>query len=171
MRKLFLRSLFIGIIVSICLTSLLIIKYKSSENTKVVVLNKVKFVEKVTQFSIDELKSTLITMNIKFPHIVLAQAILESGNFKSKVFLTNNNMFGMRIAKSRPTTAHDNGSGYAMYDNWIMSVLDYALFQSAFLRKIDTEEAYYRYLSDNYASDPTYVNKLKDIAKDWNYKK
>jgi flagellum-specific peptidoglycan hydrolase FlgJ len=138
---------------------------KEDKPAKVIVVNKVKVIEKVTEFSVDELKNTLIRFNIKFPHIVFAQAVLESGEFKSKLFIENNNMFGMKIAKQRPTTAKGSESNYAKYDNWMMSVLDYALFQSAFLRKIKTEEAYYRYLSSNYAEDPGYVSKLKQIAE------
>lgn len=141
--------------------------YKKEKPTKVVVITKVEVVERVTKFSIEELKNALIKFNVKFPHIVYAQAVLESGGFKSDLFIENNNMFGMKIAKQRPTTAKGLGSSYAKYDNWMMSVLDYALFQSAFLRKINNEDRYYKYLAANYAEDPGYVSKLRKIAEQW----
>ena len=37
-------------------------------------------------FSQDALVQTISKKNLKFPHIVLAQATLETGGFKSKIF-------------------------------------------------------------------------------------
>lgn len=122
-------------------------------------------VEKVNErFSEENLELYIRKCGIKFPHIVMAQAKLESFYFKSNIFNKANNLFGMKVAKSRPTTALKEYSGHAYYDNWMMSVQDYALFQSAFLRKIRTEEDYYAYLGKNYAGDPSYVAKLKQIV-------
>ena len=103
-------------------------------------------------------------VGIRFSDIVYAQAVLETGSFSSKVFRVNNNLFGMKVAKSRPTTALGLRRGHAFYKDWRMSVVDYALFQSAYTRKIRTEEGYYKYLSRNYATDVTYVNKLRVIV-------
>lgn len=103
-------------------------------------------------------------VGIIFADIVYAQAVLETGSFRSKVFRVNNNLFGMKVAKSRPTTALGLRRGHAFYKDWRMSVVDYALFQSAYTRKIRTEEGYYKYLSRNYATDVTYVNKLRVIV-------
>ena len=41
--------------------------------------------------------------HIKFSHIVLAQAILESNNFKSTLCKFNNNIFGMKVPAQRFT--------------------------------------------------------------------
>ena len=56
------------------------------------------------------------------------------------------------------------GDGDAYFKDWKMSVIDYAMFQSAYARKIRTDKGYYEYLSRNYASDVEYVNKLKKIV-------
>src|SRR6187402_1570007 len=50
------------------------------------------------KFSKKDLKEYLLQLNIKFPNIVLAQAELESGHFKSVMFKENNNLFGMKQA-------------------------------------------------------------------------
>ncbi len=119
------------------------------------------------RFSEEKFKEYLLQLNIKFPHIVYAQAILETGNFKSKIFKSNNNLFGMKEAKVRATTNLGTDLGHAMYGHWRESVVDYALFQCAFLTKIKTEEGYYEYLKENYAESPNYVTKVKELAKDF----
>jgi uncharacterized FlgJ-related protein len=126
-------------------------------------------------FNQDQLAEELRRLNIKFPHIVMAQAIIESGHFKSNVFRANNNLFGMKLARQRATTAKGTNLNHAYYENWRESVLDYALFQSAYLRNLKTEEAYLEYLDKNYAMAPNYDdairtvisnNKLKEVFKE-----
>ena len=51
--------------------------------------------------------------NIKFPEIVFAQALLESGELKSTVTKLNNNLFGMKYPYKRNTTAVGVRKGYA----------------------------------------------------------
>lgn len=114
-------------------------------------------------FSEDILIDYLKDINIKFPEIVLAQAKLETGNFKSKIFLTNNNMFGMKKSYSRPSSSLKDSLGYAYFENWRLSVLDYALYQSHFLRKYDSREKYLERLGRTYAEDEGYIQKIKQI--------
>jgi hypothetical protein len=114
-------------------------------------------------FTPQKLVIYLRDVGIKHAEIVYAQAVLETGNFKSKSFRLCNNLFGMKVARSRPTTALGERYGHAYFKDWRMSVIDYAMFQSAYTRKIRTKEGYYEYLSRNYASDVEYVNKLKNI--------
>lgn len=106
----------------------------------------------------------LRSINIKFPEIVYAQAVLETGNFKSKIFNTNNNLFGMKEATKRPTLAKGTELEHAYYDNWRESVIDYALYQARYLNSIKTEDQYYEYLEANYAEDPEYLFKIKNIV-------
>lgn len=67
------------------------------------------------------------------PYIV-AQAKLESGNFTSRVFKLNNNYFGMKMPKVRPTTASSpgllspEGNNYAYYNSESDSVADLLLW-------------------------------------------
>jgi uncharacterized FlgJ-related protein len=123
------------------------------------------------RFSGEELYNYLTSINIKFPDIVYAQALLETGNFHSKIFKTNNNLFGMKEAKRRPTLAKGTELDHAYYDSWKESVIDYTLYQTRYLSDIKTEEQYFSYLSNNYAEDTTYVSKLKQIIKDLKNKK
>ena len=115
-------------------------------------------------FTPQKLVMYLKEVGVKHAEIVYAQAVLETGNFKSKSFRLCNNLFGMKVARSRPTTALGERYGHAYFKDWQMSVIDYAMFQSAYARKIRTERGYYEYLSRNYASDVEYVNKLKKIV-------
>lgn len=108
-------------------------------------------------------------INVKFPHIVYAQAILESGNFQSDVFRTNNNMFGMKQPSKRVTLSKGVIGNYASYDSWKDCVLDYAYYQSTYLSDLKTEDQYYNYLQHNYAQDTTYAELVRNIAN--KYKK
>lgn len=116
------------------------------------------------KFSEELLLEYIFELNLKFPEIVFAQAKLESGNFSSPIFKENHNLFGMKVAKTRPTTALGVRRNHAYYNNWRASVLDYALYQAAFLRKIKSEDEYYDYLSRSYAEDPNYIGKVKNIS-------
>jgi uncharacterized FlgJ-related protein len=130
------------------------------------IINKDKLIEVgPLAFSQENFYQYIKKCGIKFPHIVMAQALVETARFKSNIFIHSHNAFGMKVAKSRPTTALGESRGHAHYQHWTFSVQDYALFQSAFLRKIKNEEDYYQYLADNYAEDPNYVSKLKQIAE------
>lgn len=110
-----------------------------------------------------ELYKTLLELGVRFPHIVVAQARLETGNFTSRIFKESNNLFGMKVAKRRLTTAVCKSRGHAKYMSWQLSAIDYALFQTSFMRDIDNEREYFSYLARNYASDPKYVQKLKQL--------
>lgn len=117
------------------------------------------------EFSPEKLEEYIYSLNLKYPHIVLAQAKIESAHFKSEVFMENNNLFGMRQAKLRPTTSIGTNLNHAVYTDWRSSVQDYALYQASYLREIDTEEEYYSYLQANYAENPEYVNLIKQIVE------
>jgi uncharacterized FlgJ-related protein len=134
---------------------------------------KVKVIEKLVpqkveavEFSEENLKLYMNQINLKFKHIVLAQAMIESGYFKSKIFQENNNMFGMKQAKSRQTTNIGVNRGHAKYASWQDCVLDYALYQARYLGKVKTDQEYYSYLSNSYAGDPNYIEKVKHLAND-----
>lgn len=109
--------------------------------------------------------STLILLmkeiDIKSLDVVLKQAKLESGHFKSKLFKQGNNIFGMRKPKRRNTTALDKTvQGYATYKSWVYSVIDYKLWQE----KREVKGNYYDYLKKRgYASNPSYFKLLKGI--------
>jgi len=131
-----------------------------SEETKAIILREA---DKQNEFSREKLKAYILELNVKYPHIVMAQAELETGGFKSFIFKTNKNCFGMKEAKRRPTTNKGTENNHAVYNDWRESVQDYAMFAAAYLNNIRTEDEYFEYLRQNYAEDPNYVNKLKAI--------
>jgi hypothetical protein len=59
---------------------------------------KLIVIREYNEFSETKLIEKIRQLNFRYPHIILAQAKLESGHFKSTIFLENNNMFGMREA-------------------------------------------------------------------------
>ena len=127
--------------------------------------DKLIVIREYNEFSEEKLIEKITELNFRYPHIILAQAKLESGHFKSTIFLENNNMFGMKEAKLRANLAKGTNRNHAYYDSWQESVIDYALYYSSYLRSIKTEGEYFEYLKQNYAEDKTYVQRLKQIIK------
>ena len=121
--------------------------------------------KKENEFSKENLIAYIKQLNIKYPNVVLAQARIESGNFKSKLFKECNNIFGMRIAKGRPTTAQVGRNNYAKYDNWKESVMDYALMQARYYHNCKTEDDYLAQIQKNYCEENNYIALLKQCMK------
>jgi len=112
----------------------------------------------------EKLYEQIIKFGIKFPDIVFAQAMIESGELTSKLFRTANNMFGMRFPSVRETTAQGKtNSGYSKYEDWNFGVYDYFLWQDHMLRNRNeiTKSQYLSLLGRVYAKDPNYVSKVK----------
>ena len=122
--------------------------------------------ENNTKFSSDTLIYMLKELNVKFPHIVLAQSIVETGHWTSKIFLENHNLFGMKEAYVRVHTAKGTQYGHAYYENWEESVYDYAFYQCRYLGAIRTEDEYFNYLSNSYAEATNYIKILKKVIVD-----
>ena len=122
------------------------------------------------KFSQDNLVKELKRLNVRFPHIVLAQSILETGHWESRIYQENNNLFGMKQARARATTAKGTQLGHAYYDDWKESVTDYALYQAAYLNKLRTEKKYLNYLDKNYAEAKNYDKNLITIVERENLK-
>jgi len=122
-------------------------------------------------FSEEKLIKMLQQLNVRFPHIVMAQAIIESGHFQSNIFRSNRNLFGMKQARARCTTAKGTELNHAYYDNWRESVYDYAFFQSRYLNDLKTEEQYLEYLDRNYAEAPDYDKMILKMVAEKNLRK
>lgn len=121
-------------------------------------------IESENTFSKDKLKEEIAKFNFKYPDIVYAQAIIESGGFKSNVFLENNNIFGMREAGSRVTTALGTKNNHAYYQNWKTSVADRAIYEGAYLRGLSRSE-YLQFLKKNYAEATDYDKAILKTIK------
>ena len=92
--------------------------------------------------------------DIHHPNIVYAQAVLETGHFKSEGCLKHNNLFGLYNSKAKR---------YCRFNHWTESVIAY---KEWIQRRYKPPEDYYKFLSRiRYASDPTYISKLKQIVK------
>lgn len=123
----------------------------------------IKCINNDKEFSEQKLSEYVHELGIPYPHIVLAQAKLETGNFTSTIFEENNNLFGMKKAYFRPSTSTGVNRGHAKYKNWKDSVLDFALYKAYVARDL-TEQEYYSLLQGSYAEDPLYTDKVKFIA-------
>lgn len=105
-------------------------------------------------------------IGIKFPDLVFTQTMLESANLKSRISIQNNNIFGMRLAKKRPTTAIGESGGYAVYADWYSCVLDYYEYQKFVIHeKAISEAKYLGILGKRYAENKHYVAVLKKNKK------
>jgi uncharacterized FlgJ-related protein len=158
-----------GMIVGFFVISSLI-PIKSHKKINVSEEQKIIVIKEYNEFSEKKLIEKIKDLNFKFPHIILAQAKLESGNYKSIVFLENNNLFGMRQAKTRINISKGTNRQHAYYDSWHDSVVDYALYYACYLKNLNSEEQYFDYLRQNYAENSYYVNKLKEIIVEQNLK-
>jgi flagellum-specific peptidoglycan hydrolase FlgJ len=101
----------------------------------------------------EDLIAVMDYYGVKHPEIVYAQAVLETGHFKSDLCLNGNNLFGLYNSKKHR---------YHTFDHWTESVvayLDYVQY------RYKPPNDYYKFLSDiGYAEDPDYINKLKGIV-------
>jgi hypothetical protein len=122
------------------------------------------------KFNKDKLVTLLKDLRIKYPHIVMAQSILETGHWKSAVFKQNHNLFGMKQAGARINTAQGTNLNHAYYTTWQESVYDYAFYQCRYLGGVRSEEYYYAALDGSYAEGSNYSQKLKEIVQRENLK-
>lgn len=90
---------------------------------------------------------------IKHPQIVYAQAVLETGHFKSNVCLNYNNLFGLYDSKNKD---------YYKFNHWAESIVAY---KEWIQKKYQPPNNYYVFLEEiNYASDKEYISILKSIV-------
>lgn len=100
---------------------------------------------------------------VEHPHIVYAQAILETGNFTSAIFLENNNLFGMKHPRQRETLSLGHNRGHAKYKSWQDSVRDYAKWQEYYKSHGYDISNYDIYLKKfNHHHD--YINKIQKLC-------
>lgn len=107
-------------------------------------------------------KEQIDELGIEHPEVVYKQYVIESGKGTSNLAVKYNNLFGMKLAKNRPTTAIGvTKSGFAIYRSKRESIIDYALWQSSYARKL-TKSEYLSLLGKMYAENPDYISKLTD---------
>ena len=107
------------------------------------------------QYEVPELNEKNVLIQIKkheipHPHIVLAQSKLESGNYKSKLTKTHNNIFGIK-----------RGNKYKKYKNYIECIADYKRLISSRYKGGD----YYEFLDKIKYAEKSYTKILKKFVK------
>ena len=115
-------------------------------------------------FSKEALIEEIKYQKFKYPDLILAQAILESGNFTSVIFKKNNNLFGMRQPKKRYTLCNGSNLNYALYDNWKLSVEDRMIYDTLYLKNMNRNQ-YLKFLGNVYCKHGDYAGKLENIIK------
>jgi uncharacterized FlgJ-related protein len=101
------------------------------------------------------------SIGVKYIDIMVAQSRIETGWYSSAIFLEGANLFGMKLAKKRPTTASGEHRKHAKYSSWLRSVEDYKLWQEMVLNKVSSREEYMEYIAKYYAENPNYLNLIK----------
>ena len=120
-------------------------------------------VKEANKFTEEKLILKIKELNLPYPHITLAQAKLESGEFSSRIFKENHNLFGMKEARVRINLAQGTQYGHAYYANWEESVLDYAFWYASYARRCKSEAELFQLLDQQYAEANQYVSSLKHI--------
>lgn len=95
---------------------------------------------------------------VKHPRIVLAQALLESGNFSSKLTRTHNNILGIRTRRGP----------FQKFGHWTECITAYRdLVQYRYKGSPVNESSYYAFVNRiKYAGDSrTYINKVRQIVR------
>lgn len=102
----------------------------------------------------DGLEEALSYYGLEHKDIVYAQAVLETGHFKSNVCLNYNNLFGLYDSKSKD---------YYKFNHWTESIVAYKEWVQT---KYQPPNNYYTFLEEiNYAEDENYTKLLKEIVK------
>lgn len=143
--------IFIGAALGACLT-LWGMSYKETIEESEEEVATVKW--KSNHFKLNEsnLMDELKAQGVEFPEIVVAQAILETGHFKSYSCTQRNNLFGLR----------KKDGTYMSFEHWTESVAAY----KKYIQKWNSPPSnYYHYIdSIGYAEDKVYIEKVKQIV-------
>lgn len=140
--------------------------------------------KEIEEVSDSALLAVIRENGIQHEYLVLAQAIVESHQYKSKVFRHTNNLFGMRYPGRRLTTAsglylsktqkiikgdkpklkpYIRQFNFSVYDNWYDAVRDYKIWQE---NTYKTNENYPKFLKRVYATAPAYHTVIERLARD-----
>lgn len=116
-----------------------------------IVIRDTLLVKTIAPINKNSVLEELKKQNIPHANIVLAQSILETGNYTSKLSKTHNNIFGLK-----------KGKEYRKYSDYVECILDYKRLISSKYKGGD----YYVFLNKlGYAEDSTYTQKLKNIIQ------
>lgn len=94
----------------------------------------------------------LCNLDVKYAKIALAQSLLETGYYTSKVCKDKHNLFGFQTT-----------NGYSKFETYEECILRYSNWQKSYYKGGN----YYDFLVKiGYAEDSTYIDKLKQMKLD-----
>ena len=143
---------------STILVLLIQIKNTISQQTKTPIIELADtIINKQPKFFIQQpsegIEEALSYYGLKHKDIVLAQAILETGHFTSRICLEYNNLFGLYDSKNKD---------YYRFNHWSESVVAY---KEWIQKKYQPPNDYYVFLKKiNYAEKEDYTRLLKEIV-------
>lgn len=117
----------------------------------------------------EEIFEMVDRMPFKYPDIIKAQILIETGHFKDEVFKHNNNLFGMRLAKQRLTLATGDNLRHATYETVEESLYDRLIYEAMYLNKFNRDE-YLMFLDRVYAeAGGKYSKMIESLIKKRNF--
>lgn len=156
--------IWLSTILTILLTTftVMFIKYNYNrilENkVEYIIVDDVKALLQELPLNKDNYLIVLKYFEVKHPEDVLAQAILESGNFTSYNTKKRNNTLGLLHSSNK---GKSNSLGYFKYNYWYECIVDY---KTKIEYRLKEGEDYYEFLKRiGYAEDPKYVHKVKQV--------
>ena len=120
---------------------------------------------KTLELNHENLELAMEFYEIEHADIVMSQALIETGHFKSYNCTKRHNLFG--LVNSRQKRTETNRNRYFVFNHWSESVKGYKDYvQYKFTdNKEKWDNDYYVFLQRlGYAEDPTYVNKVRNLT-------
>ena len=120
---------------------------------------------KTLELNHENLELAMEFYDIEHADIVMSQALIETGHFKSYNCTKRHNLFGLVNSRQKRTEANRNR--YFVFNHWSESVKGYKDYvQYKFTdNKEKWDNDYYVFLQRlGYAEDPTYVNKVRNLT-------
>jgi len=99
---------------------------------------------------------------------LIAQSKFETANYTSNIFRENNNLFGMKLPKSRSTTATGENRGHATFKNTRDSVIDMTKWLNMYrsqAQRITTLSEYVTFLKSKRYFEDSITNYLNGLTR------
>lgn len=127
-----------------------------------------------------------LALDLRFPRVVTAQSVVETGWYGSTIFFQNHNLFGFKCDKARKF-CKEIKNGHAYYESYYESLAHYAAWQKNMISNYErctghiivTESDYISFLGKlyfesctqtyRYAEDLKYERKLNNIINKYEY--
>jgi len=98
--------------------------------------------------------------------VIYAQAKHETGDFTSKIFKENKNLFGMRKPSIRANSVNGENNGHATFSSLYNSVRDYFQRQNYFEISNQNNDLFMAStVNSNYAEDKAYLQKWSNVRR------